>query len=164
MTHKAFFSFHYDLDESRAAQVRNMGVLEGNRPASDLEWEIIKRAGDDAIKTWIARQMIGKSVVIVLIGQHTAGREWINYEIRKGWDDGKGVLGIHVHELNDSAGNQSTKGHNPFSLLSIDGTSMDSIVQAYDPPGSDSKLVYDRIKRNLASWIETAISIRSRYA
>ena len=164
MAPKAFYSFHYDADEARASQVRSMGVVEGSRSASDLEWGALKRAGDDAIKTWIARQMVGKSVVIVLIGARTAGRKWIDYEIQKGWDDGKGVLGIYVHRLHDGTGRQSTKGRNPFSLLSVDGTSMDSIVQAYDPPGSDGKLVYDRIKRNLPSWIETALSIRRRYA
>ena len=34
-----FFSFHYKPDNWRAAQVRNMGVVEGNSPVSDNDWE-----------------------------------------------------------------------------------------------------------------------------
>jgi hypothetical protein len=32
MARKAFFSFHYKPDGSRASQVRNMGMIEGNAP------------------------------------------------------------------------------------------------------------------------------------
>jgi len=35
---QVFYSFHYEADAWRAAQVRNMGVVEGNQPASDNEW------------------------------------------------------------------------------------------------------------------------------
>ena len=79
----AFYSFHYAQDAWRATQVRNMGVVDGNRPASDNDWEQIKRGGEDAIKKWIANQLSGRSVTIVLIGRGTAGRKWINYELLK---------------------------------------------------------------------------------
>lgn len=74
--------------------MRNMGVIEGNKPATDNEWETIKKGGDAAVKKWIDDQLYGKSVAIVLIGQNTAGRKWINYEIISAWDGKKGVLGI----------------------------------------------------------------------
>ena len=32
MARRTFYSFHYKPDNWRAAQVRNMGVIEGNRP------------------------------------------------------------------------------------------------------------------------------------
>src|SRR3546814_894075 len=102
MTRKAFYSFHYKPDNWRAAQVRSMGVIEGNKPASDNAWEDVKAGGDDAIQDWIDAQLKGKSVAIVLIGQNTAGRKWINYEIKKAWVDNKGILGIHIHNLKDS--------------------------------------------------------------
>ncbi|MGQ4808628.1 hypothetical protein NKDENANG_02015 [Candidatus Entotheonellaceae bacterium PAL068K] len=50
MARRAFYSFHYDFDNWRASQVRNMGIIEGNRPATDNDWEQIKRGGDAAIK------------------------------------------------------------------------------------------------------------------
>lgn len=85
--------------------MRNAGALEGNRPVSDNEWETITRGGDSAIKRWIADQLTGKSCTVVLIGSATAGRKWIDYEIEKSWNDGKGIVGIYVHNLKDAAGN-----------------------------------------------------------
>jgi len=163
MARRAFFSFHYKKDHWRAAQVRNMGVIEGNRPVSDNDWEEIKRGGDTAIKRWIDEQMKGKSVVIVLIGSHTAGRKWIKYEIKRGWELGKGLLGIYIHNLKDENGNQSPKGRNPFDDFTLNGKKLSEIVKAYDPPYSTSKYVYDYIKTHLEDWVEEAIEIRGQY-
>lgn len=163
MARRAFYNFHYKPDNWRAAQVRNMGVIEGNRPASDNDWETIKRGGDSAIKKWIDGQIKGKSVVIVLIGTNTAGRKWIKYEIKKGWNDGKGVLGVYVHKLKDSDEKQSVKGRNPFDDFTIDGKKLSTIVKAYDSQYSTSRYVYDYIRENIEDWIETAITIRKKY-
>lgn len=165
MVRKTFFSFHYKPDNWRAAQVRNMGVIEGNAPVSDNEWESITRGGDKAIEAWINSQLQGKSCTIVLIGTSTAGRKWIKYEIEKSWNGEKGLLGIYIHNLKDKDGNQSAKGRNPFddSTIKRDNRKLSSIVKAYDPPYSTSKYVYDHIKENLASWVEEAISIRDKY-
>ena len=38
---RTFFSFHYKPDNWRAAKVRNMGVVEGNSPVSDNDWETV---------------------------------------------------------------------------------------------------------------------------
>jgi hypothetical protein len=141
-----------------------MGVVEGNQPATDNDWEDVKKDGDNAIQNWIDDQLKGKSVAIVLIGEKTAGRKWIKYEIKKAWGDGKGVLGLYVHNLKDKDENQASKGRNPFDDFTIDGKSMSSIVKAYDPPCSTSKYVYDHIRNNLADWIEKAIEIREQYA
>ena len=54
MARRAFYSFHYAPDAWRASTVRNIGAIEGNRPATDNDWEAVKRGGDDAIKRWIA--------------------------------------------------------------------------------------------------------------
>jgi hypothetical protein len=163
MARRVFYSFHYKPDNWRASQVRNMGVIEGNRPCSDNDWEQITQGGDEKIKKWIAEQLDGKSCVVVLIGSNTAGRKWIDHEIVKGWNDGKGVVGVYVHNLQDSNQNQSTKGSNPFASIKYGDSSkmLSSIVKAYDPPYSTSKNVYDYVKTNLADWVEEAISIRS---
>lgn len=97
MTRKVFYSFHYVPDSQRAAQVRNMGKLEGNSVASDNEWESITDGGDPAIAKWIDDQMYGRSCAVILAGSATAGRKWINYEIEKAWTDGRGVVGIYIH-------------------------------------------------------------------
>ena len=63
--------------------------------------------------------MKGKSCLVVLIGTSTAGRRWVNHEITKAWNDGKGVLGIYIHNLKNLAGQQSLKGSNPFTGQTI---------------------------------------------
>jgi hypothetical protein len=140
-----------------------MGVVEGNKPASDNDWETVKKGGDVAIQKWIDDQLNGKSVAIVLIGEKAAGRKWIKYEIKKAWNDKKGLLGIYIHNLKNSNGDQSNKGSNPFGAYTVGGISMAEIVNAYDPPYSTSTNVYDHIKENLANWIEKAIEIRGEY-
>jgi hypothetical protein len=165
MSRKVFYSFHFTPDSWRASQVRNIGIVEGNQPVSDNDWEDVKRGGNDAIQKWINNQLHGRSCTIVLIGKNTAGRKWIKYEIEKSWNDGKGVVGIYVHNLKNANGEQTSKGNNPFDDFTMkrNGKKLSSIVKVYDPPYSDSTDVYDYIKNNLESWVEEAISIRENY-
>jgi hypothetical protein len=163
LAQSAFYSYHHDLDASRASQIRNMGLIEGNQPATDDEWEALKRAGDLAIRKWIADQMEEKSVTIILIGNNTSERIWIRYEIDKAWQEGKGVLGLHINHLEDSKGNLSKKGPSPFAGFYINGLRLNDIVKTYEPPFTSSTSCYDYIKENLVDWIETAVSIRSQY-
>lgn len=97
MKRRVFFSFHYKPDAWRVSQIRNIGALERNRPVTHNDWEQVKRGGDAAIERWIARQMKYRSCTVVLVGSNTASRKWINYEIVRSWNDGMGVVGIHIH-------------------------------------------------------------------
>ena len=160
MTRKTFFSFHYKPDNWRASQVRNIGKVEGNSPASDNDWETITKGGDAEIRKWIDDQMRGRSCVVVLIGANTAGRKWINYEIRKAWEDGKGLLGIYVNKLKDADGETSTKGANPFAAVTVDGDSLDKLVTCHTPAGRTSTEAYADIADNIETWIEDAIAAR----
>ncbi|OVE81992.1 hypothetical protein BVY03_01715 [bacterium K02(2017)] len=162
---KVFYSFYYRADNWRAAQIRNMGVIEGNKPASDNDWEQVERGGDSAIQSWIDSQLNGKSCTIVLIGQNTARRPWIDYEITQSWNTGKGVLGIHIHHLKDSWGAQSLMGNNPFSHFTMKNNNslLSEHVKIYDPPTVDSQQAYGYIQTMLSDWIEEAIHIRNNY-
>jgi len=162
MARKVFYSFHYKPDNWRVAKIRNIGVIEGNRPASDNDWESIVGGGDDKIKKWISEQMQGRSTTIVLIGTNTSGRKWINHEIVQSWDKGMGVLGIHIHNIENSKGEQCSKGSNPFEHVThgLSGKKLSSIVMTYDPPRSTSSAVYNFIADNIEDWIEKAIEIR----
>lgn len=164
MARKCFYSFHYKPDSVRASQVRNIGVVEGNQPVSDNDWETVTKGGDDAIKKWIADQMKGKTCVIVLVGSNTANRKWINHEIIKAWDDGLGVVGIYIHGLKDFDGNTTTQGNNPFDYIGYGNTGkkLSSIVKCYNPSGVNSKERYDWISKHLSNAVEEAITIRSK--
>ena len=160
---RTFFTFHYKPDNWRASQVRNMGVVEGNKPVSDNAWEAVTRGGDAAIKRWIDAQMNGKSCVIVLIGGYTSGRKWIRYEIEKAWNDGRGLVGIHVHNLRDSNRKQTVKGPNPFYSFYVNGRRLSNLAKAYNPPYKRSTNVYNNIAANISDWVEEAIRIRNNY-
>jgi len=163
MARRVFFSFHYKPDVIRASQVRQIGALEGNKSATDNDWEKITSGGDPAIEKWIEDQLKGRSCTVVLVGQNTADRKWINYEIVKSWDADMGVVGIRIHGLKNIDGNIATIGNNPFNYVTYGLTKkrLSSIVKCYDPAGSDSKERYAWISKHLVNAIEEAIKIRS---
>ena len=166
MARRVFYSFHYKPDAWRASQVRNAGTVEGNRSVSDNDWETITRGGDKPIQKWIDDQLNGRSCTVVLIGAQTAGRKWINYEIKKSWDEGKGLVGIYIHRLLNHEEKQSTKGENPFEKVTVkvDGKdkTLSSLVATYDAPYTKSTEVYEYIKKNLDAWVEKAIAARQK--
>lgn len=165
MARKAFYSFHYLADSWRAAQIRNMGVVDGNVPAADNDWESVTKGGDAAISKWIAGQLNGRSCSVVLAGANTAGRKWINYEIVESWNAKMGVLAIHIDMLKDRLGLQSLRGPNPLRSITLkNGTvNLGDVAKCYVPPYSDSTDAYAYIKTNLPNWIEAAIKIRTDY-
>ena len=162
MARRVFYSFHYQPDNWRASQVRNIGVIEGNRPATDNDWEAVKGGGDVAIRRWIAGQMHNRSCTVVLVGADTANRKWINYEIAKSWNDRMDVVGIRIHGLENREGHISFEGSNPFDYIEYGNERLSSIVKCYNPSGRSSRERYRWISEHLANAVEEAIDIRAR--
>ena len=155
---QVFYGFHYENDVFRVQQIRNIGALEDNKPVSPNEWESVKRRGEASIKEWIDNNLRYKSCVIVLIGEETANRKWVQYEIEKAWGLGKGLVGVYIHNLKDPRTGKSSKGKNPFDQFEFDdGTKLSSVVKCYNPNPNDA---YNEIKDNLEAWIEEAIASR----
>ena len=126
-----FFSFHYDNDNWRAGQVRNMGKVDSSSTFSDNDWEEVK--------------------------EKTANRKWINYEIKKAYELNKGIVGIYIHKLENSLGEQDDKGNNPFDYLTLEGEKLSKYVKCFDSSYSLSKYVYSDIKDNIEDLIEYGI-------
>ena len=165
---RVFYSFHYGQDVWRTQQIRQAGALEGSTPVTANAWEQVKLGGDRALRAWIDDQLSTRSCLVVLIGTYTAGRRWVNYEIDRAWELGKGVVGVHIHQLKDQNGLQSSQGNTPFvghSVISADGYlfNMTSVVMDYIVESYDSQTVYNSIVDNLESWVEEAMNIRNRY-
>jgi len=160
---KVFYSFHYDNDVFRVMQIRNMGMIEENQPVDPSEWEEIQRRGDNSIKQWIDTEMDKCSCVIVLVGTETSSRPWVDYEIQRAWDTGKGLFGIYIHNLKDPRTKCGCMmGYNPFSKFSLmNGENLSKIVPCYNPKDYDA---YNDIYTNIASWTENAIATRQRLA
>lgn len=153
MTRKVFYSFHFDNDNWRAGQVRNIGTVEGDKPVNGNKWEDVKNRSESTIKSWIDDNLKDKSCLVVLIGEKTSERKWVNYEINRAWELGKAVCGIYIHKLEDVFGRQSLKGKNPLA----------GYMPIFESSYSSSKYVYDDIKSNIADLVEEAIKIRNKY-
>lgn len=154
---RAFYSFHFSNDVARVGQVRNMGVVEGDQVVDDNSWEKVKKAGAGAIETWINRQMAGSDVVIVLVGEETASRPWVEYEIRRAWHTGKPLFGIRVNGLKNFIGQTSWPGSNPFDAIRLDnGAKMSAYVPLHRPVGATSQEIYASIRANMKIWIRDA--------
>jgi hypothetical protein len=159
---QVFYSFHYKPDCWRASQVRNIGAIEGNKPASDNDWESIIKSGDDTIKKWIKDQMEYRSCTVVLVGNQTANRKWINYEIIESWKAGMGVVGIRIHGLKNHEGYIANLGNNPFDYITFkNGDKLSTMVKCYNPSGNNSKERYEWISQKISNIVEEAIKIRN---
>lgn len=155
---QVFFSFEYNKDAWRAAQVRNMGKVSNSSTFSDNDWEEVKSKSEKDIKKWIDDQMAKRSCIIVLIGSTTSSRKWVKYEIEKAYELNKGILGIYIHGLEDAEGNQASKGSNPFYMMyTHDGERLSTYVTCFDSEYQSSKYVYKDIEENIESLIEDAI-------
>jgi hypothetical protein len=153
-----FYSFHFSLDVMRVQQIRNIGALEDNKPVSTNDWEEVKKKGDAGIEKWIDDNMNYRSCVVVLVGEETANRKWVKHEIQKAWKDGKGLLGIYIHNLKDPNSGRSKQGLNPFDQFTFkDGSKLSSKVTCHNPDPNDA---YKSIADNIESWIEQAINNR----
>ena len=153
-----FYSFHYEPDVMRVHQVRNIGALDDNKPASANNWEQIKRQGEASIKKWIDDNMKWRSCVVVLVGEHTANRNWVKYEIRKAWEDRKGLLAVRIHDLKCPNNGRCNPGPNPFDGLIFKQGGCEIVPKIYTP---NSSTPYTDISNNLEDWIEAAIRQRA---
>jgi hypothetical protein len=158
MARRVFFSFHYDRDIFRASQIRNSGVTKVNYEEAGFidhaSWESLKREGDDAIKRWINSQLDGASVTVVLIGAETFGRPWVGYEIQRSFAQGKGMLGIYIHQQVDPRTQMAdSRGRNPFEHFYVTDSNprrhLSDIYPTYDWVDDDGY-------NNFGTWVEQA--------
>lgn len=142
MARRAFFSFHYEHDIWRANVVRNSWVTQGRESAGFFDaslWEEAKTKGDAAIKALIDKALQNTSVTVVLIGNETASRSYVKYEIQQSVARANGLLGVWIEKIADKNGTVDDAGSNPL------------------PNGYN---VYrwnkDEGSKNLGAWIEAA--------
>ena len=76
--------------------------------------EAVRKKNPNAVKSWIDDSMKGTSVTVVLIGVETSTREWVQYEIYKSVELGKGLLGVYINEIENQYGYADRRGLNPL--------------------------------------------------
>ncbi len=123
MARRVYFAFHYQRDIWRVNVVRNCWVTQDREAAGFYDaslWEEAKKKGDDAIRRMINEGMKNSSVTVVLIGKETSSRPWVRYEIKKSYEDGKGLLGLCIHNIKDKDGYTDLAGDNQFGEIGTD--------------------------------------------
>lgn len=152
-----FYSFHYGNDVMRAMVVRNQWVTKGGQKISGIvdkaEFEEVKRKGDAAIKRWIDSQMVGTTVTVVLIGEETLEREYVQYEIRKSIERGNAILGIHISKIKDAHTGMTSKRGNVHTII---GRRNNMPVYFDDVCYAIHDYIADDGYENLAFWVEMA--------
>jgi hypothetical protein len=103
MARRTFFSFHYQLDVSRAFVVRNSWITARDREAAGFfdasVFESKKRESDEVLKRFLREGLEGSSVVCALTGFETASRRWVRYEILQALRQGRGLMEIAIHSI-----------------------------------------------------------------
>ena len=118
--------------------------------------EEIKRATDERIRNWIDEQLQNTTVTAILIGNETAEREWVQYEIKKSIKRGNGIVGIKIHSLKDKEGSSDFSGTNSLNEFVVeDGdevTRLSDVFQTYD-------WNRDNGRENIGEWVEEAAQL-----
>jgi hypothetical protein len=171
MARRVFFSFHYQNDIFRVNQIRNVHAIlpddmKPEAPIDHADWEKIQRSGDAAVKRWIDQQLNGCGVTAVLIGEETASRKYVNYEIQKSLALKKGLVGIRIHNCKCVRGGTSRAGKNPLDQHSIEVERGLIFTYKESIPASSHFKTYDWVndngRQNLASWVEEAAQLAGR--
>ncbi len=149
---KIFFSFYFTRDYYRAYQVMQSWLKQPNANAtpfiSSQEIERMGRDGLTAIYQWIEAEVQSSDITVVLIGQETAGRHFVEYEIAQAQKIQQPIFGVHIHQIKDAEGNGDRSGQNP--LLPI--------FKTYD-------WIEDDGTQHLRHWVDEAIAtVDTQYA
>ncbi len=121
---------------------RNSHIVDGTAAAGFQDaslWEATKLKGDAAIKALIDKGIENTSVTVVLIGEKTANRKYVKYEIEQSIARGNGLLGIYIHNIKDINGKTSF----------IPGRVPDALRNA-------GAVVYNWDKDRFGLWVEDA--------
>ncbi|MBU1147334.1 MAG: TIR domain-containing protein, partial [Candidatus Omnitrophica bacterium] len=105
------------------------------------------------VEKWIDEQLKGTSVTVVLIGSETSSRKYVTYEVKKSYEEGNGLVGIHIHKQEDKDGKTSKKGEKTFGELGKDENGKSvyfyQVAEIYDYVDDDGY-------NNMGDWIEEA--------
>lgn len=162
MARKVFFSFHYQRDIHRVNIVRNSWVTRGGQSQTFYDrslWEATRARGHVAIKALIDGGLQGTSVTVVLVGNETYGRKWIDYEIDQSYLRGNGILAVRIHSLSNMHGYRDLPGRNPLEKWQLPsskgGASFSKLYPIYDWVINDGY-------RNFPAWVDLAAKLAGR--
>ncbi len=122
MPRYTFFSFCYeDVKNFKVNVVRNSWLLNHSSDSfiDGSIWEKEKSKGPTVIKSLIDAGLKKTSVTAILIGDETANRRYVKYEIVKSFEKGNGILAIHINRIRGKEQVISARGLNPLDRLAF---------------------------------------------
>lgn len=157
--HNVFIS-HYSGDVERLRnlkdRLRASGCNVRNSSAEeDKEGGLIrngKRVDDKTIATYLRKRINWAKTFIVIIGEQTHKRPWVNYEIKKAAEMGKQIVGIYDYGCKDKVELPEAYkryGGSPIGWSSLDKLS--SIIKGElsapeAPDGTIARPIYNIIR------------------
>src|SRR5690606_2417372 len=101
------FISHYEKDDRYVQSLKNRLIESGkevrNFSVDSTKHKDGRRPSDKVIARLLSMRIKACSTFICLIGQDTHTRPWVNFEIRKAYQEGKKVIGIYTHGNKESA-------------------------------------------------------------
>lgn len=119
---RVYFAFQYKKDVFRVNQVRRSGLLFNAQSVGFADrsvWEEAKKKGDGALEELILDGLDGTSATVVMLGEETAERRWVKFEISRSRDRNNALLGVRIHHLLDHLGKPSLRGPIPKLLAEV---------------------------------------------
>jgi hypothetical protein len=100
-------------------------------------------------------------VTAVLIGEHTAQRRWVRYELQSSLARGNGIVGVFIHGIKNQNQEESSEGRNPLDDMTVrvQNAFLGFVVEEEKPLSQVFKTYYwrrDEGNVNLPAWIEEA--------
>ena len=152
---QCFFIFDHDNDFARAKQIADYGIVAASAPAGfddKARWDATSREGPDAVHRLIDDALGGTSATVVLIGEHTAECEYVDYAIERSIERHNGIVGIFIDDLTDENGKPGARGPVPYEAEAAE------TLEA----GGYQTHPWDR--SNFSEWLEEAATEWRRYA
>ena len=157
MADSIFLSFDFERDFHRAEQIKKVWNSQPNRTLHGL-WDlsgfpILEEQREVQFKKYIDDVLKRSQVTVVLIGQETSQRSYVQYAVKESHRLDKGMFGIYVHKIKDGQGNTSKIGNAQFGEI---GKSKDNQSIFFWKTYPLYRWVTDGGKNNLKKWVDTA--------
>jgi hypothetical protein len=82
-------------------------------------FEATQRESESSLKRFLREGLENTSVTCVLVGEHTAVRRWVRYEIMRSFVCGNGLLAIQINTIPAMNSPSTPVGDNPFNCLAF---------------------------------------------
>lgn len=155
---KNIFISHFHKDDAQVQQLKkrlnDIGCSVRNFSIDSSKHKDGRKPSDAVVQRLLDIRIKSCTTFICLLGTDTYTRPWVNYEIRKAYQEGKQVVGVYTHGNKDSVVlpepmrryGSSTIGWNSLDRLSDIITGKLTVFENQDGDSAASSFPISRIK------------------